>query len=68
MIEELLMFLSIQGILMLILLWYIADTLVDIERELKEIKEKLTLIIHFKELKESLSQDYQNKKTSRKER
>ena len=57
MIEELLMFLSIQGILMLILLWYIADTLVDIERELKEIKEKLTLIIHFKELKESLSQE-----------
>ena len=57
MIEELLMFLSIQGILMLILLWYIADTLVDIERELKEIKDKLTLIIHFKELKESLLQE-----------
>ena len=57
MTDDLLLCLFTLGIIQTILLWVIADYLLDIMRELKEIKEKLTLIIHFKELKESLSQE-----------
>jgi len=56
MIKELLMALITLGILQLILLWCMLGDLYGIVRELKEIKDKLTLIIHFKELKESLSE------------
>jgi len=50
------MFLVALGILQLVLIWSMLGYLYGIERELKEIKDKLTLIIHFKELKESLSE------------
>ena len=55
MLEELIKALIILGIVQLILFWCILSYLSDIERELKEIKEKLIVIIHFKEMKESLS-------------
>ena len=49
--------LGVLASIMLLLLWIILEGLYEIERELREIKDKLTLIIHFKELKESLSQE-----------
>ena len=49
--------LGVIASIILLLLWIILECLCEIERELREIKEKLTLIIHFKELKESLSQE-----------